>query len=270
MKTKLTFLFLFLFVNYGQSSDSLYLKNRSIAIFAGPTIITLKDKTISPLRYQNTGFVSQLGFNSTHEKRVHDLQFYISQGELNSVISTRSAHFMNYVYAGLEYAYLKKIKNSKSNIYLGGAFQNTFSIKELNFEFGATESSYDISSTLNLAFFWQKKLNNNHQFQYQIRYPLIAYVIGRVRQPGDIAEEVLQEISGQTNTNPSAGTLLKTGDFLTLNKYIDFQSEIKYLMNLGKRINISAVYLFRYIQFPKLNKFQFGRNEIKVGIHYNW
>ena len=272
MKFKITsFVLFFISINFCSANDTIpVLKKRNFGLHIGLPFFTVKDQTLSPLRYEGNGFTTRLNFSSQNKKRVHDLRFYFGQGDMESSISTSRSHFMDHFYGGLEYVFLKKIKNERINTFIGGAFQTSFSQRSLYFDFNNSEFSFDLSGSLNLFFILQKKINNKHLFQYQFRYPIMAYVVGRVRHPGALPEEIIDELLDDEDSIPSLGVIVTSGDFLFINKYIDLQSEFKYEVAIGKRMGFSAIYLFRYFQFSKLDKYQFGRSEFMVGLNYKW
>lgn len=76
---------------------------------------------------------------------------------------------------------------------------------------------------------------------------------------------------GVTNTSFTYWDLLRTGNILTINRFVDFQSRIQYEKQLGIHWYFSFAYLFRfyhYYRYENIFPVNAGINTIEIGLKF--
>lgn len=241
----------------------------------------LRDKVFSPLRYGGTSVPISLQFKSNRNKKlIHNISFFYDNFEASSSITRKydwSANYVNAFSGELNYTIAKKMKPSFakwfSNVYVGLGWKNFFSLKQYQITKNNSQGSVDFISSLNFCLNMEKKLNRRSFLLFNVRYAFFAYVWGRVRHPLDIPNLIdVDEVNNFSNDNDiglggiSVGDALRTGDFLTLNRLIQLETQLEYKYSFSKRIDFVATYHFRFYQYKKFSLTSVGNSNLLTGI----
>ena len=131
-----------------------------------------------------------------------------------------------------------------SETYVGLGWKNFLSIKEYQVTQNNGQASVDFISSLNIRINMQKELNAKNSLSFTLKYAFLAYVWGRVRHPLDIPNLIDIDKISQVSNNHNAiglgndvtiGDALRTGDFLTLNKLVQLDTQFEYRHSLSKK-----------------------------------
>ncbi|WP_187696168.1 hypothetical protein, partial [Xanthovirga aplysinae] len=222
------------------------------------------------------GILYELGYIRDNGNFKHQLKGNFTTPQLKTSITEsypNSDHFIQTNIGSFEYKYLRKISDNKFKIYAGGSWNNFFNIKNHYFYNNGRELGYDIFSSLDIALEVERKFENRHTLKYALSYPLLAYVVGGMKFPKGVPEEFFQRLLNEgflDGEKDPVFTTLSSGQFQTLNTFVDLKSEFVYQYQLTQNIQLSLSYLFQFFQYPKFERVQFGSHQILAGLNFNF
>jgi len=237
-----------------QVSDRL----RYFQIGFGTNHISLQDKVFSPLVYRGSGFLFNADYHNQKARRTHHINFGISSQELLPKLNPQGSGRVENTNLYLNYEYLRILSPGRTH-NLGIGFYNFLSAR--NFIFLVEDDiSIDLFTSMNLVYSYSYSLKNKHHVGLKISLPVMGYIVGRMRVPNDLTEEVFQSIVTDPNKTPTS-EILASGDLLTLSKFFDLRIRLEYLFDLSERIGVGFRYLFQYYTYPKFETVSYGASQ---------
>ena len=228
--------------------------------------ISLSDKVFSPLVYRGTGLLLELKYASHSIKRKHDLTLNFNSTSLSPKLNSASKNSIDNFNGFLNYQYQRAINHGKWEVFLGGGLHNFLSLRTFNID-PDDEVGWDIFSSINLATSLNRAFQGKHYLEFKLSYPLLAYVIGRMRVPKDFPDDVFHAFANNGDEAPVID-ILKSGDWLGINKFIDLILEINYRHQLSRKLAADMKYRFRYYKYPKLLNVNYGTSQFMLGLSY--
>lgn len=251
---------------WSQHSDSLICKGDYIGVETGFGYFRVKDAIESPLTYHKSFLPVQLFYRHNSYKNVQEINFLFFNNVLESSISSESYLTSKHICISLSYSYLRntnlKLLN-KSSFSVGGTFVNFISYRKHNYELSVEENA-DLFSQISIKCELIKRLNVNTELSWDCSLPLLGYVTLRRRN-------LHAPMDGITSMPVTYGDILKTGDFLTINRFIDFHSRIRYKKKLGNRLSFCLTYLFRFYHYFRYEHdlpVNAGINSLNIGFKF--
>lgn len=241
---------------------------RYISLGLGVNHSSLQDKVFSPLVYRDSGFAFDVGYTCQTAKRSHRILSGLTSQELTPKLNAQSRSSVENTAIYLDYEYLRSASVKNKSHAVGAGLYNFISAR--NFVFLVEdEISLDFYISFNILYAYQLVLKDKHHLLFKVSYPLVAFVVGRMRVPNDFSEEVFQEIVEDPNSQP-IGKILKSGDFLTINRFGDLRFRVDYLLEISKRFGIGATYSFQYYSYPKFRQVKNGASQYIARIAYKF
>jgi len=226
----------------------------------------LQDQVFSPLVFRGSGLAFDLHFQKAKRSRKHDLRLNIFSQPLEASQNQASLTTIQNNGIALDYSYTKLLADRKWQYYLGGGWYNFVSGRNVEFIL-EDEIAFDLFSSLNIVCQAERTFNQKHQIAFTISYPLLSYTVGRMRVPLDFPQGVFSAIADDPDRFP-LGSLLRSGDLLTINNFIDLRTRVLYHYQLSGHWQIGMMYQFRYIQYPKFLDVQNGASQYSMIITY--
>ncbi|MTI33575.1 hypothetical protein [Xanthovirga aplysinae] len=270
MRSFLTFLSFLCLIHFTASAqEELQVKRKGLTLSTGVGHIGLRDPVYTPLVYRGTNILFEMEYSNISLKRKHYFTFNFNSTSLTPGLNDFSTNSIKNLNGFLNYQYQPILKKGKWNAYLGGGIHNFFSLRIFDAAI-IEEIAIDFYSSLNLVFSLDRTFNQKHFLEFKFSYPLLAYVIGRMSRPKDTSEE---DLVIAVLENPNAipmGVILKSGDFFSFAKFMDFTTEINYKYLFSKRFALNATYRFRFYKYPKLLTVKYGTSQYVLGLSYTF
>ena len=268
----LKYIFFLLFVNGTYAQDVVKPKHHQFFLSYGLVTYTTKDKILSSLTYSGNSTLFDFRYSYLGNIHNHCIRINLDKSTLESSITRNfylSANYINATIGNLEYKYLRKLKVTNFKFYAGILWSNYFNVKEQFFMVNSSEIGLDMFSSLNVAVAIEKKYNEKHQIQLHASYSVIAYILGQMYSPKHLPENFMKKSVKKGAIDDfskiSVVDFLSSGEFLSLNRFIDFKSEFIYQYTLSHRFDLVVNYLFRFYQYKKYLKVQYGTNQLLIG-----
>ena len=207
-------------VSTSQELDSTFNEGDYIGIETGYGYFRIRDITESPLMYGNSFLPLQLFYSHRNDKEIHEIRLSYLHNVLESSITNGTYLSTNNECAGLEYTYVRNTDLPLMNsflFYAGGSFVNYISYRDHDYG-GEMQPNADIFSCLSLKSRIIKELDQQSNIIWDCSLPLCAYVMFRRYDLKGLPD-------GATNTSFTFGDMLRTGNLLTVNKFVDFQKQ---------------------------------------------
>ena len=255
-------------VTLGQiTADSTNFSN--LGLFLGASHISLVDQTFSPITYRGSSLLIGLQYSHRRTNSKQSVLVSANQPTLNPSLTPAVRNTLNLMNVQLNCHYQRLISSAQWRAYLGGGLHNFFSFRTFNIERNQ-EIGYDLFSSLNLAASIDRRFSSGHTLEFSSTYGLLAYVTGRMRVPKDWPPEVAQALLQDVESLP-LGAILKSGDLLTINRFVEFTFQTDYRLPLSEKITLGLSYWFRYYQYPKyLGKVTYGESQFLTGLFYTF
>lgn len=223
-----------------------------------------RDMTYSPLVYKGSSIPFNLEYFNYKEKRNYSINLQFANTKVTSSISgEKDGYYSNYfdfINLKLGFDYFRHLKTySNWKIHLGGIFENYLLYKNQTFIYENSQYAIDFYWNLKLAFDIQKKINEKNLLQFDFSYPLLAYVYFRVYAAENIPEKLLKY------DDLTIETLLTSGDFLTINNFVNYEFSTKYYLSLNNRFDIIFNYHFQYYRYTKPGVVKNGIHSLLIG-----
>lgn len=266
MKNLTIVLILFLTVNYSFSQDTISSAkaNHRINIKSGIHSYYTRDATYSPLIYKGASVPINLEYFNRKEKRNYSVYLQLANTHVTSSITgEKDGYYSNYfdfVNIKLGYNYFRHFKTySNWNFNLGGVFENYFLYKNQVFKYENSQYSVDFFYNLKLAVNIQKKINEKNLLEFNFSYPLLAYVYMRVYAADNLPEKLLK------HDELTVGNILTSGDFLTINNFVNYEFSTKYYLFVSKRFDLLFNYHFQFYRYTKPEIVKNGIHSLLIG-----
>lgn len=230
----------------------------SIGIAVGMNTGVLKDLNFSPLHYSEIGPMYNLHYkrNKADKPHIFSIDLFFNNGKANTIASDSLQS--RYLYADIETAYLRKIKesNDKFDFYLGPAYHLDFNFMIFNNVFESF--TFLIAHNLEVQTQLNYKLNSKNLFVGSLSLPVVTLLV----RPPFIG------YNDELDTNQSRPLrLITNGDFVSINKYAGIFATINHLYQINSSWNTKLSYAFNYQTTEEYKQFQ---NQLFAGINYNF
>ncbi|MCF6271412.1 MAG: hypothetical protein L3J41_17000 [Melioribacteraceae bacterium] len=247
IKIILYILFFSLLLFRGNLAQTTKRQNNEVGISIGLTSYSVKDQLASPLNY--SGIYIPFGFSYFYKSLLNYHRFslgYNSQTKLKSRISSSAAHIAEFSYANLQYEYARHITgffNNKLRLYLGGKWNNNFTVREYSFSKYNGEASGEVFSSIGLLLLSNYEYSDETNMQISLSFPLLSYI---VRSPYSLKDEpILEAIIGDSPFTSVA----KLGSFHSLNNLKMFNTSLVLIQSLSSSFNVRFGWELSYFWF---------------------
>ncbi|MEM0938661.1 MAG: hypothetical protein AAF600_03100 [Bacteroidota bacterium] len=255
----------FSLIDYAQENSN---STKTIHLGTGPAHVSLQDKVFSPLVYRGTGVSIDLGFCDKKNRRKHYVHANILTQQLSPSLNEASTTTIQNTHLSMDYEYAILLKEKKWKYHLGGGFYNFLSVRNIQFTIG-DEVGLDWFSSVNMLFLGSRIFNQKHIVSFVMSSSLFSYVIGRMKVPRYLPQDVIQSLANDPDRFP-VGRLLRAGDFLTLMDFFDIRTSFSYLLRVSEAWGIGFTYHFRYYQYPKFMDVQYGLSQYHFILAYQF
>jgi hypothetical protein len=260
----------FIFPIYGNcKSDTLKTVHR-ITLKSGIYKYYKRDLVYSPMIYKGISVPISLEYFNSKSKRMHSFNLLYDNTVLSSSITERNnttneylSNYFDAINFKIRYAYLTHIREySKWKIYLGGSLRSFNLFENHHLDEGNTQTfAFDIFTDLNFDINLTRLVNEKNLLKLEFSCALLSYVLARIYAP-----ELIPEKLDISDDNVTLLDVLKSGDFLTINKFYDYNFNATYFYSINKKVDLYSGYAFQYYQYPKLFMVKNGMHNFLVGL----
>jgi hypothetical protein len=264
MRTSIFIVILFSgILTYARDTNS----QRCLEIGFGAHHLSLYDQIFSPLIYRGTGSLFDVGYRHQTTNWLHDLSISYASQSLKPKLNLHATGRVENLNLSFEYTVSRRFPSSLQH-HLGIGLYHFMSARTFIFLID-DEISIDLFSSLNVTYAYNQTFFDRHHINVKTSFPLLAYVVGRMRVPNDFSEEVFQSIVEDPFKIPF-GKMLKSGGFLTFNSFFDLRIKLSYLYDLSQKIGVGLRYDFQFYTYPKFENVQFGASQYKIQLAYKF
>lgn len=265
-----------IFNSFNGKAQSFHEYNNKLSIKSGVNYFNLRDRVISSFNYKGSGVPVMLNYLSVGPKSRLNLSFeYIHSLDIKTDIledfsySGSLGNFIedtipyntissNFLVANIKYVQEVKEINDKLKLFVGGNVSWTnFPKHFINLYYYNTllERIYSLHGRVNLEY----SPSSKHLFAYSFSLPLLSYV-----------DRTLYHINTSYSSSLAAEDRILNRKFASLNSFIGFNSELEYNFKITNRLVLELHYAFSYFQYKYPRKVQLGRNNLLMGLAYNF
>lgn len=262
------------FVASLNAQDSIkYKPNHLIGIYSGFSHHIIRDDVASPLIYRGSNAPILLSYGYIGERSRQIFQISYDNLELNSSITDKSAtfpHFADNIVFKIDYSYDRKIYNNKNLLvqcFLGGKFSNILNLR--NFHFYSGNSIYfaeELNSIgPNIHIKKQFRQLKDDVLHFTLYFPVISYAILGDRYNA-VVDETFQKMDLSKNIY---WQVFKSGNFVSFNKLLEFQTELSYTKFIGKHIGFEfkhKLLFYNYSHYQQLLHARYVNNQYLLGL----
>jgi len=255
------------------SQDSLAYKTQHfIALQSGYSRHIVQDDIISPLIYKGSQAPVLLDCQFLTKKGQHSFSIFYDYLKLTSpiTITTPAEAFYDKNYnAFIEYSYCRKLytfNGWKTSVFTGAELKFLLNMRDHYYNnythYNTGEFISDIGLSLLIIKKFTKPQNDFLSFRYNmsvIAYDMLNYLYNA---------NVPKKLSTDANQNET-GNLIKINRPVTINRYLEFQTELSYVKFINKFIGLELKYYFQYYNSEKFKNLFYTRyvnNQYLVGI----
>lgn len=212
----------------------------------------IRDDIISPLIYKGAKAPIVLNYKYIGKKSRQAFTLYYDKLDLKSSITNENSNYAINSNALIEYAYNRKLytlNNLDANCFLGGKFIALINYRDYYFSNYGNHFSGEIMSSIGINLLLEKKFNGkkNGYLYFNVNMPLFAYVILNDRYNANVSG-TFDELDLNENIYTQ---LLKSGNFVTLNKLFEFQTELSYSLFISKHFGLEFKHRFHFYSFSQ-------------------
>ena len=253
-------------ISYSQGSDTIADKRHFLGIETGIGYFRIKDTQESPLIYGHLFVPLHLSYLYSNTKSISELNIFYFNNTLKSSITNQSYLSTNNLCLGLNFDFLKKINLTLPDNYIfyaGGSFINFTSYRNHNMG-DRHRLNADVFSQISIKWRIIKELSEKSCIYWDCSAPALSYVMLRRYNLEGFPDEA-------TDTSFDDWDLLRDGDFLTVNRFIDIWSRVQYEKQIGNRWYITSDYLFRFYHYYRYKNYfpvNAGINAIELGLKF--
>jgi len=241
------------FTLFAQDTLSSLRKNH-IYVGSGYSKHIVKDEIISPLIYKGYKLPIWIKYKRYGNKYLHNISLFYNRVGLESSITNKDnyySHNTDNINAYFAYGIEKKIhsiKNINLDIYLGAKFKSYINYRDHSYMSNIHSIIAEQNSSLDLNTKFMKVYNTQGDFiSYNFNFPIIAYILMPDMYNANVSKHIY-------NVNASEGMALqylRNGDFVSLNKFLEFQSELHAIKSIHKNIAIGLTHYLHYYSLKK-------------------
>ena len=230
----------------------------------------IRDDIISPLIYKGAKAPIILNYKYIGNKSRQAFTFFYDKLELKSSNTNNISPYAINSNAFIEYAYNRKIytlNNLKTNCYLGGKFVAFINYRDYYFSNYGNHFSGELMTSIGINLLLEKNFNGKKDsyLYFNVNMPIFAYVILNDRYNANVSETI-----DEMYLNENIYTeLLISGDFVTLNKLVEFQTELSYSLFLSKHLGLELKHRFHFYslsQYENLFHARYVNSQYLIGL----
>lgn len=223
-------------------------KKNSIGFYTGAQLSSIRDELASPLTYEGSGVPLQLSYRFRGNKNRHSVYLSYSKSKLYpSAELPYGQHSLDHYQFDLAYSYhhyLTSLFREKVKIFLGGAWDNHVSVRELYYVWNQSEIYGELISSLDVSPLLELKMGKKSLLTYQVTLPVVALVI----RP------------------PYAGKGLVIPKITTLDRFVRFKNSLELEHALSRFFYVRLKYQYIYYHYPEPQRVQSGMDHFMVEI----
>lgn len=251
----------------------------------GVSSYAFRDKVFSPLKYQGISIPFFLQYQSKENQKIrHQWGLSYDNGEFRSTITRKfpwSTNFVNATHINLNYLASREtkpffMKNWFTSSQLGLGWNTTLFVKEYQITASQQSSSIDFISSLQFYHQFEKKLQKKQSLRFQLKYSIISYVWGRIRQPMDVPNLIQADKLYSNNENDTGGLgdikiidALRAGDVLVFPQLLEWESQVDYTLPLTQKTALIFSYRYRSQRYRKFALNSYGNSNFLTGIIFS-
>lgn len=266
------FQFCFQLVSNGQ--DSIPKKSKRLfGIYTGYNHHIIRDDVASPLIYKGSQAPFAFSYRTISNKSRQSVNFYIDHLELSSSITDKSGFWQHYAdnwNASLHYSYLRKaftIGKMNTDCFLGLKLLSNLNYRNFHFYKDYSIVFAEQFNSIGINFMMEKKLGNKKDdyLRFNVNVPLAAYVILKDRYNG-VVSETFNKIDFK---DKPIFNIITHGDVVTLNKLIEYQTELSYTRFLSKNIGLEfqhRLHFYYFSHYKDLLHARYLNNQYLMGL----
>lgn len=205
----------------------------SIGLQMGTLSSMVKDELASPLTYQGAGAFVQLSYRFGGRKNRHTICLSYSSQDLKPKTElSYGRHSLDSLQAGASYSYHRYVVSlfrDKLKVYLGGVWDNHFSMRKLYYIGNASETFGEVISSLDVSPLLEWPISPKCRLAYQLSFPLAAFVL----RP------------------PYAGKGVVTSNITAIGCNFWLKNRLELEHALSRRFWIRLAYSYAYYHYPK-------------------
>jgi hypothetical protein len=251
---------------FSQTPDSVNNKEYFLCAKTGFGYFRIKDVTESPLIYAGSFLPINISYSFKSNKSVQEIEIVYLKNNLKSSITNENYLSTKNICVSFEYSFLRNINLrvlNKSNLYVGASFVNFVSYRVHNYGSEQQENA-DVFSELAVKSRISKSINQQTVISWDCSLPICAYVMLRRYSVNGFPDKA-------TNTDFNIYDILQTGEFLAINRFVDFQSRLEYQKQIRMRWLFSCSYLFsfyHYYRYKNIFPVNAGINMLEIGVKF--
>jgi len=236
------------------AQDSICLKKNHISVSSGYSKHIIQDEVISPLNYKGNKLPLWIKYKRYGNKYLQNISLFYNRVGLESNITHKDHYYSHYtenINAYFAYSVEKRIhsiKNINTDIYLGAKIKSYINYRNHSYTSDIQTITGEQNSSLDLNTKFIKVYNTQGDFiSYNFNFPLIAYILMPDMYNANVSKQVYK-------ADASEGLVLqyiRNGDFVTLNKLFEFQSELHTIKSIHKNIAIGLTHYLHYYSLKK-------------------
>jgi hypothetical protein len=233
------------------AQDSIPAKTKhSISIETGSSRQILRDEVASPLLYHGTTSPLLLEYEFNKSKNRHAITFFIGNTKLGSSNTDRIVTNANYAVnlnALLSYSYSRSagiLQHRDIKCYWGFTFFCVVNYRNLYLNKSSNIPFFEQINNIGVNFLIEKSLSaKKHDFvSLKINLPLVAFVV-----LNDRYNAVVGKSFDSTDSDAGIfGQVIKSGEFVSFNKYFEFRTELSYSRLLTEHIGVKLEHQLQY------------------------
>ena len=249
----------------------------------GVSSYAFRDKVFSPLKYQGISIPFFLQYQSKENQKIrHQWGLSFDNGEFQSTITRKflwSTNFVNTTFINFNYLASREIKpffmkNWLTSSQLGLGWNTTLFVKEYQITASQQTASIDFISSLQFYHQFEKKLQKEQSLSFQLKYSIIGYVWGRIRQPLDVPNQIKVDELYNENDTSGLGDIkiidaLRAGDVLVFPQLLEWESQVDYTLPLTQKTALIFSYRYRSQRYRKFALNSFGNSNFLIGIIFS-
>jgi hypothetical protein len=276
MRKKIFILFftLFVFLLSSKGQDSIPIRSKHLfGIYSGYSRHIIRDEVASPLIYSGSQTPLVLAYRYIGSKSRQSFTFFIDNLELNSSITNKTGYYLHYannLNAIIDYSYSRevfKIKPINIDCFLGVDLLSVLNYRNFHYYTGNSILFAEQLNSIGLNLLMEKKLGSAKYdyFRFNINVPLIAYVVLNNRY-NSVVSETFNKIDFNKNV---LWQVFTNGEVVTLNKLVEYQTELSYTKFLTNHIGIEfehRLHFYYFSQFKDLLYARYLSNQYLIGL----
>jgi hypothetical protein len=268
----LLFQFWFHLVSNGQ--DSIPKKSKHLlGVYTGYSHHIIRDDVASPLIYKGSQAPFAFTYKYMGSKSRQSANFYIDHLELSSSVTDKSGYWQHYAdnwNATLDYSYLRKaftIAKVNTNCFLGIKLLGLLNYRNFHYYKDYSVVFAEQLNSIGINFMMEKKLGIKQDdcLRFNVNVPLAAYVILKDRYNG-VVSETFNKIDFK---DKPILNIITHGDIVTLNKLIEYQTELSYTRFLSKSFGFEfqhRLHFYNFSHYKDLLHAQYLNNQYLMGL----